>query len=126
MKPSQQSKASAWDDGGGWEAEPDGVEELNFEDLEKPHHSFSKGAINHPKHNQVDPWGDVQEAEVDYSSLNLNKLSTEEIAKHKKKMDKMFDKNFVKPNDPNFVYDKRMHFKPPAKVDVEDSWEWLL
>ena len=41
-------------------------------------------------------------------------------------MDKVFDKNFVKPNDPNFVYDKRMQFKPPAKVDVEDSWEWLF
>jgi centrosomal protein CEP19 len=62
-------------------------------------------------------------AEVDYQNLNLNKLTTEEIARHKKKMDKVFDKNFVKPNDPNFVYDKRTQFKPPAKVDVEDSWE---
>ena len=47
---------------------------------------------------------------IDYDSLDLNKLSNEELAKHKKKMDKIYEKNFVKPGDPNFVYDKRKQF----------------
>ena len=50
-------------------------------------------------------------------------MSTEEIARHKKKMDKVFDKNFVKPNDPGFVYDKRKQFKTPANHEIEESWE---
>jgi CEP19-like protein len=58
---------------------------------------------------------------VDYNTLNLNKLSDREIQMHKKKMDKQYEKNFVKPNDPNFVYDKRIEFKQP--VNVEESWE---
>ena len=57
MKPSQQHKASAWDDGGGWEAEPDAVDDWNFDEIEKPHNSFSKGQ---PKQ-QIDQWGDIQE-----------------------------------------------------------------
>lgn len=59
--------------------------------------------------------------EVDYNSFNLNKLSDMELAKHKKKMDEQYNKNFVKPNDPNFVYDKRINFKQPA--NIEESWE---
>ena len=35
----------------------------------------------------------------DYQNKNLNKLGDEELAKHKKAMDKEFDKNFVKPSD---------------------------
>jgi hypothetical protein len=45
MKPQQLKSASAWDDGGGWEAEGgDGVDDWNFEEIEKPHNisSFSK------------------------------------------------------------------------------------
>lgn len=63
----------------------------------------------------------IMRVEVDYSNFNLNKLSTEEIARHKKKMDKVFDKNLIKPNDPGFIYDKRIQFKTPA--EVEESWE---
>ncbi len=37
---------------------------------------------------------------IDYDSLDLNKLSNEEIAMHKRKMDKLYEKNFVKPGDP--------------------------
>jgi hypothetical protein len=59
---------------------------------------------------------DVKEEKVidikakEYQNKNLNKLSDEELAKHKKAMDKEFDKNFVKPNDKNFVYDKVVDF----------------
>jgi len=47
IKPSSQNKASAWDDGGGWEAEPDAVDDWNFEEIEKPHNSFTKGQHKH-------------------------------------------------------------------------------
>jgi hypothetical protein len=46
----------------------------------------------------------------DYQNKNLNKLSDDELAKHKKAMDKEFDKNFVKPSDNGFVYDKVVDF----------------
>ena len=38
-------------------------------------------------------------------------------------MDKKFDLNFVKPTDPNFVYDKRKEFKPSQVEDEDDSWD---
>lgn len=60
---------------------------------------------------------------IDYDSLDLNKLSNEELAKHKKKMDRIYEKNFVKPGDPNFVYDKRKQFQMPKNAGLEDSWE---
>jgi len=36
-------------------------------------------------------------------------------------MDKVYNKNIIKPNDPHFVYDKRIQFSKPASV--EESWE---
>jgi CEP19-like protein len=36
----------------------------------------------------------------------------------------MYEKNFVKPNDPNFVYDKRIQFKQPPDAKLDESWEW--
>ena len=38
-------------------------------------------------------------------------------------MDQLYEKNFIKPNDPNFVYDKRIQFETPDEVPLEDSWE---
>ena len=38
-------------------------------------------------------------------------------------MDKIYEKNFVKPGDPNFVYDKRKQFQMPKNAGLEDSWE---
>ena len=55
---------------------------------------------------------DVDGEEVDYTKTNLNKLTTEELEKHKKKMDVLFTKNQKKPGDPGFVYDLREEFKP--------------
>ena len=60
---------------------------------------------------------------IDYDSLDLNKLSPEELAKHKKKMDRIYEKNFVKPGDPNFVYDKRKQFISSNNDGLEESWE---
>ena len=42
----------------------------------------------------------------DYSNLNLNKLGDEELARHKRAMDKEYNKKYIRPTDPNFVYDR--------------------
>lgn len=79
------SKAkSAWEDDGGW-----GDDDWNFDDT-------NKKTVNKAS------------KEVDYDTLNLNKLSQWEIAEHKKKMDEKFNKNSVKPTDPGYVYDKKI------------------
>lgn len=59
----------------------------------------------------------------DYQNKNLNKLGDEELAQHKKAMDKEFDKNFVKPGDKEFVYDKVVDFSQSRgkKHDWEDE-----
>ena len=39
-------------------------------------------------------------------------------------MDKDFDKNFVKPNDPGFVYDKVVDFNQDGASDsYTDGWD---
>jgi len=38
-------------------------------------------------------------------------------------MDKNFDQNFIKPNDPDFVYDKVVDFKKKKSVGSEDFSE---
>lgn len=57
----------------------------------------------------------------DYKLKNLNKLSDLELAREKQKMDIKFNENFVKPNDPKFVYDKVVDFSKQAKDD--NSWD---
>jgi len=74
--------ASSFDDHGGF-----GDDDWNFDDLDR-------------KEEEIDI------SSKDYSNLNLNKLSDTELAKHKRAMDKQYNKNFIKPSDPNFVYDK--------------------
>lgn len=44
----------------------------------------------------------IDPSQVDYSKLNLNKLSDVEIKAHKKAMDKDYNKNFVGKSNPNF------------------------
>ena len=38
-------------------------------------------------------------------------------------MDKDFNKNFVKPTDKNFIYDKKVDFSKGRKI--EDEWDWF-
>lgn len=59
--------------------------------------------------------------DVDYSKFDLNKLSTEELAKHKKKMDEVFLQHQKKPGDPDFVYDVREEFNPKESNDWDDE-----
>jgi hypothetical protein len=46
-----------------------------------------------------------EDDDINYDNFNLNKLSTEELKKHKDKMEVGFRKNSVKPGDPGFKYD---------------------
>lgn len=54
----------------------------------------------------------------------MNKLTNEEIAAHKKKMDEKFNKNQLKPGDPGFVYDKRIEFTKKVENDEEEENSW--
>lgn len=62
---------------------------------------------------------DVEEEEVDYETANLNKLSKEELQKHKDKMDVLFNKNQKRPGDSDFEYDKQEEFCP----DEDNEWD---
>ena len=55
--------------------------------------------------------------DVDYNTFNLNKLSNEELKKHKDKMEKKFLANAKKPGDAGFVYDKQEEFHPQEEND---------
>lgn len=61
--------------------------------------------------------------DVDYNTVSLNKLTTEELEKHKKKMDVLFTKNQKKPGDPGFVYDVRQDFSPTKENEWDEEIE---
>uniref|UniRef100_A0A7S4QI76 Centrosomal protein of 19 kDa n=1 Tax=Alexandrium monilatum TaxID=311494 RepID=A0A7S4QI76_9DINO len=58
---------------------------------------------------------------VDYHEMNLNKLSPEEVLKHKAKMDIQFYQNQKKPGDPGYAYDVQVDFE--AEDGVENDWD---
>jgi CRISPR/Cas system CSM-associated protein Csm4 (group 5 of RAMP superfamily) len=57
--------------------------------------------------------------EIDYNNTNLNKLSQEEVQKHKNKMDVLFNKNQKKPGESGFIYDKQEEFVPTG----DNEWD---
>ncbi|XP_051874146.1 centrosomal protein of 19 kDa [Pristis pectinata] len=61
------------------------------------------------------------EAFVRMNSINpeedLNKLDDNELAKKKKIMDELFEKNRRKPNDPEFVYDLEVDFPQDGLIE---------
>jgi len=59
------------------------------------------------------------EDEIDYNNTNLNKLSQEEVQKHKNKMDVLFNKNQKKPGEAGFIYDKQEEFAATG----ENEWD---
>jgi len=69
----------------------------------------------------LDDFDDNAEEEVDYQNTNLNKLSQEEVQKHKNKMDVLFNKNQKKPGDSEFVYDKQEEFIPCQENEWDDD-----
>ncbi|XP_041066493.1 centrosomal protein of 19 kDa [Carcharodon carcharias] len=48
---------------------------------------------------------------------DLNKLDDNELAKKKKIMDELFEKNRRKPNDPEFVYDLEVDFPQEGQIE---------
>lgn len=72
------------------------------------------------------PQKDVDLSKVDLRNTNLNKLSDNDLAAHKRAMDKDFNMNQLKPGDAGFVYDKVVDFSKDPGVggyDLDDdSW----
>lgn len=97
---------SAWDDGG-WENDQPEVDDWTLDEFDKP----EKGSFA-SKHKNTS-YDDDKHDGVDYQNLDLNKLSDWEIRQHKQRMDKAYNKNIIRPNDPGFVYDKRINFSKP-------------
>ncbi len=112
----QQTIKSAWDDGG-WENDLAENDDWTLDEFDK---NADKGQGYSSKHKSSSFYEDHQDG-TDYQNLDLNKLTDWEISQHKQKMDKVYNKNIIKPNDPHFVYDKRIQFSKPASV--EESWE---
>lgn len=57
-----------------------------------------------------------------HGDLDLNKLSDRELNSHKQIMNKSFERSFISPNDPSFLYDKRHDFEnsEPESNDWDD------
>ncbi|CAD8122107.1 unnamed protein product [Paramecium sonneborni] len=64
--------------------------------------------------------------QMGYNQLNLNKMTTEELKKHKQIMESMYNKNSVKPGDKNYKYDVQKDFKPSAQNqwDMDDEEDY--
>mmetsp|Transcript_67444 Transcript_67444/g.197225 ORF Transcript_67444/g.197225 Transcript_67444/m.197225 type:complete len:201 (-) Transcript_67444:357-959(-) len=58
---------------------------------------------------------------VDYHTMNLNKLSPEEVLQHKAKMDIAFYQNQKKPGDADYVYDVQVDFNTEEAAD--NDWD---
>lgn len=56
----------------------------------------------------------------DYESTDLNKLSKDELDRHKDWMDVQFFKNQVRPGDPGYNYDVQVEF---GEARVESGWD---
>lgn len=55
----------------------------------------------------------------DYQTADLNKLSHEELTKHKQKMDIVFKQNKITQDNPQFIYDKQEEFNPKE----DNAWD---
>ena len=91
-------------------------DEWDFDDLDKP----TKSQPLAPVDPAYDKGIDIDSKQ--YQNENLNKLNDKELAIRKRQMDKDFDKNFIRPNDPDFEYDKRVEFKI-RKSGGAGSWD---
>ncbi|KAL4506088.1 hypothetical protein ABPG72_013849 [Tetrahymena utriculariae] len=62
---------------------------------------------------------DQDDYKIDYHNYNLNKLSNEELQKHKDKMEVLFKQNSRKPGDKGFQYNVEQDFNP----DESNEWD---
>ncbi|CAD7943341.1 unnamed protein product [Amoebophrya sp. A120] len=90
-------------------------------------HSRTRSAGSHPV--PPSPTGSKDSKNIgldgyDYDHFDLNKLTKEEVQKHKDAMTKHFEANQIKPGDPRYVYDLRKDFREsPQLVNDWDSEE---
>jgi centrosomal protein CEP19 len=54
---------------------------------------------------------------------DLNKLGDDALRRKKEIMDHTFIKNHIKPEDPEFVYDKQIDFDQNVNEKVESGWD---
>jgi centrosomal protein CEP19 len=57
------------------------------------------------------------------SNEDLNKLGDDALRRKKEIMDQIFNKNRIKPEDPEFVYDKQIDFDQNVNEKVESGWD---
>lgn len=57
------------------------------------------------------------------SDEDLNKLGDDVLQRKKEIMDQTFNKNRIKPEDPEFVYDKQVDFDKNINEKVESGWD---
>ena len=63
------------------------------------------------------------EESIDYGTLDLNKMTPEEVQKHKEKMDVIYKQNIKRPGDAGYTYDVQVDFKAVKKSDWDDEDE---
>ncbi|CEM20295.1 unnamed protein product [Vitrella brassicaformis CCMP3155] len=73
----------------------------------------------HPQENGKQ--GDA--AAHDFSHVDLNKVSAEELERAKGKMEESFLRNQVKPGDDGFVYDRRVDFDSRGEPPHDSGWD---
>ncbi|KAG7177081.1 centrosomal protein of 19 kDa-like [Homarus americanus] len=71
--------------------------------------TVEEAAANISKEYSVDP------------NQDLNKLDGEQLAKKKKVMSSSFEKNQLKPGDPDYEYDKQVEYNTSEKVEA--GWD---
>ena len=103
-------------------------DEWDFDDLDQPlrNQPAAHAAPAHTAPAHVAPSDPVYSTGIDidskqYQNENLNKLNDKELAVRKRQMDRDFDRNFIKPGDPSFQYDKRIEFK--VRKSGGGSWD---
>jgi hypothetical protein len=81
----------------------------------------AKNSKNTTQKTNNNGWENIGEPDesVDYNTFNLNKLTPEEVARHKEKMNSTFSKNVKKPGDPGYAYDVKADFKPSQ----DNEWD---
>lgn len=57
------------------------------------------------------------------SDEDLNKLGDDVLRRKKEIMDQTFSKNQIKPEDPEFIYDKQVDFDQNVTEKVESGWD---
>jgi centrosomal protein CEP19 len=57
------------------------------------------------------------------SDEDLNKLEDDVLRRKKEIMDQTFIKNHIKPDDPEFVYDKQINFDQNVNEKMESGWD---